>query len=48
MQRKIDNKVIQVEEEIYGEIDTITFRFDWTIIRTMRGDISNVESTMDI
>ena len=48
MCRKIDNKVIQVEGEIYWEVDTIVFRFYWTIIRTMRGDISDVKSTMDV
>ena len=37
---KIDNGVIQVEGEIYWEADIIAFRFYWTIIRTMRGDIS--------
>ena len=36
MLRKIDNNVIQVEGEIYWEVDTIAFRFYWTIIRTMR------------
>ena len=46
--RKIDNKVIQVEGEIYWEVDTIEFHFYWTIIRTMRGDISDVKSTMDV
>ena len=38
--RKIDNKVIQVEGEIYWEIDTIAIRFYWTIIRTTRGGIN--------
>ena len=38
---KIDNEVIQVEGEIYWEVDTIMFWFYWTIIRTMRGDIKN-------
>ena len=33
---KIDNKVIQVEGEIYWEVDTIAFRFYWTIISTMK------------
>ena len=46
--RKIDNKVIQVEGKIYWEVDTIAFRFYGTIIRTMRGDISDVKSTMDV
>ena len=45
---KIDNKVIQVGGEIYLEVDTIAFRFYWTIIRTMTGDISDVKSTMDV
>ena len=39
---------IQVEGEIYWEVDTIAFRFYWTIIRTMRGDISDFKSTMDV
>ena len=26
-EREIDNKVIQVEGDIYWEVDTITFRF---------------------
>ena len=43
-----DNKVIQVEVEIYCEVDTIAFWFNWTIIRTMRGYISDVKSTMDV
>ena len=30
-----------MEVEIYWEVDTIAFRFYWTIIRTMRGDISD-------
>ena len=46
--RKIDNKVIQVEGEIYWEVDTIAFRFYWTIIRTIRVDTSDVKSTMDV
>ena len=46
--RKIDNKAFQVEGEIYWKVDTIAFRFNWTIIRTMRGDISDVKSTMDV
>ena len=46
--RKSDNKVIQVEGEMYWEVDTIAFQFYWTIIRTMRGDISDVKSTMDV
>ena len=46
--RKIDNKAIQVEEEIYWEVDTVAFRFYWTIIRMMRGDISDVKSMMDV
>ena len=46
--RKTDNNVIQVEREIYWEVNTIAFLFYWTIIRTMRGDISNVKSTMDV
>ena len=29
--RKIDNKIIQMEGEIYWEVDTIAFRFYWTI-----------------
>ena len=45
---KIDNKVIQVEGEIYWEVDTIAFRFCWTIIRTLRGDISDIKSTIDV
>ena len=45
---EIDNKVIQVEGEIYWELDTIAFRFNWTIIRTMRGDINDIKSTMDV
>ena len=48
MLRKTDNKVIQVEGEIYEEVDTIAFRFNWTIIRTKRGDISDVKSTIDV
>ena len=32
---------IQVEGMIYWEVNTIAFRFYWTIIRTMRGDINN-------
>ena len=40
--------MIQVEGEIYWEVDTIVFRFYWTIIRTMRGDISDLKSTMDV
>ena len=48
MSRKIDDKVIQVEGEIYWEVDTISFRFDWTIIKFMRGDICDVKSTMDV
>ena len=40
--------VIQVEEEIYSEVDTIAFRFYWTIIRVIKGDISDVKSTMDV
>ena len=48
MWRKIDNKVIQVEGDIYWEVDIIAFRFYWTIIRTMRGNISDVKSTMDV
>ena len=48
MCRKIVNKVIQVEGEIYWEVDTMVFRFYWTIIRTMRGDISDIKSTMDV
>ena len=46
--RKFDNKVTQVEAEIYWEVDTIAFRFYWNIIRSMRGDISDVKSTMDV
>ena len=46
--RKIDKKVIQVEAEICWKVDTIAFRFYWTIIRTMMGDISDVKSTMDV
>ena len=46
--RKIDNKVMQVKGEIYGEVDTFAFRFYWIIIRTMRDNISDVESTMDV
>ena len=45
--RKIDNKVIQVEGEIYWEVDTIAFWFNWTIIRIMRCDISDVKSTIE-
>ena len=48
MLRKIGNKVIQVEVEIYWEVDSIAFTFYWTIIRTMKGDISDVKSTMDV
>ena len=44
--RKIDIKVIQVEGEIYEEVDSLTFRFYWAIIRTMKSDISDVKSTM--
>ena len=40
--RKIDNKIIQMEGKIYWEVDTIAFRFYWTIVRIMRGDISDV------
>ena len=39
---------IQVEGMIYWEVDTIAFRFCWTIIRAMRGDINNFELTMDV
>ena len=46
MLRKIYNKAIQVEREIYWEVDTIAFQFYWTIIRSMRGDIIDVKSTM--
>ena len=46
--RKIDKKVIQVEGEIYWEVDKIAFRFYRTIFRTMRADISDVKSTMDV
>ena len=45
---KFDNKVIQVEGEIYWEVNTIAFRFYWIIIGTMRGDISDVKSMMDV
>ena len=31
MCRKIDNKVIQVEGEIYWEVDTIAFRFYYAL-----------------
>ena len=48
MLRKSDNKAIQVEGEIYWEVDTLAFRFYWTIIRNMSGDISDVKSTMDV
>ena len=40
--------MIQVEGEIYWEGDTIAFQFYWTIIRTMRVDISDFKSTMDV
>ena len=43
MWRNIDNKAIQVEGEIYWEVDTIAFRFNWTIIRTMRGDFISLK-----
>ena len=46
--KKIDNKVIQVEGEIYWEVDTLAFRVYWTIIRTMKGDISDIKPTMDV
>ena len=48
--KKIDNKVIQVEGEIYSreKIDALAFRFYWTIIKTMRGYISDVKLTMDV
>ena len=39
---------IQVKGIIYWEVDTIAFRFCWTIIRAMRGDINNFELTMDV
>ena len=45
---KTDHKVIQVEGEIYWEVDSIVFRLNWIIIRTMRGDIIDVKSTMDV
>ena len=48
MLRKIDNQVIQVEGEIYWEVGTIAFRFNWTIIRNMMGDRSDPKSTMDV
>ena len=48
MQRKIDNKVIQVEGEVYWEVYTIAFRFYWTNIWTMTCDISDVKSTIDV
>ena len=38
-EREIDNKEIQVEREIYWEVDTIAFRFYWTIIRALREGI---------
>ena len=40
--------MIQVEGEIYWEVDTIVFRFYWTIIWTMRGDINDFKLTMDV
>ena len=46
--KKIDDKGIQVEGQIYWEVDTLAFRFYWVIIRTMRVDISDVKSTMDV
>ena len=34
-EREIDNKVIQVEGDIYWKVDTIAFQFSLTIIRTI-------------
>ena len=48
MYRKIDNKAIRVEGEIYWEVDTIAFRVYWTIIKTMRDSINDVKSKMDV
>ena len=39
---------IQVEGMIYWGINTIAFRFYWTIIWTMRGDINNFKLMMDV
>ena len=39
---------IQVEGEIYREVDTIAFRFNVTLIKNMRGDISDFKSTIDV
>ena len=39
---------IQVEGEIYWEVDTIAFRFYWTIIRNTRGYINDFKLTMEV
>ena len=31
-----------------NDVDTIAFRFEWTIIRAVRDDISDAKSTMDV
>ena len=41
----IDIQIVLGGGEIYWEVDTIAFRLYWTIIR---GDISDVKSTMDV
>ena len=39
---------IQVEGIIYWEVATIAFRFYWTIIKTMKGDINDFKLTIDV
>ena len=50
VEKEFDMKVIQAEGESFEKkkVDTIPFRFKWTIIRTGRDDISEVKSTMGV